>query len=491
MKSRNDSPIIGPGDGQPKKQRLAILIPSVWSIRNVVYSGILELLRDRGLEAHLIMRNCTADSPYLKLDELKCACSTSCFAEVQPTGKGRGRPFLQSVLFAASSARYRSRSYPIYRRWLSRHASWRERVRTNFINLLALVAAPPWIYQRLLQLQERLYRRAYDFQAVEQQLRSLAPDWLWSTVSVATEEQPYIFAARELGIPVVTSILGFDNLTSRWAQNRFDHYLLWSEAMKSDLLRVLPEVSPGQATVTGTPQFDFYCRKDLVWSRPRTLTKLGLKEGDRYFIYGASAEFLTPDEPPLVAQLAAKMGQHPRLKDCYLVVRLHPLDNWKRWQSATQQGGRIVISPAWDHIPEPGGWVFIGLDDQARLVSTLQHSDGCINIASTISLDAAILDKPVICIDFRSEPDCPREILYEEYDTEHYYPLVASGGIRVGHNWAELMSLLVHAMSAPEEDREKRRQMIQRECGQVDGQAAKRVVAAIVELLDSKPGLRT
>lgn len=467
-------------------KRLAILLLSVWSIRNVIYSGVLSLLRNSGVEPHLVIRRWTADSPYQGLKELRPACSISNFADAPPTGKGWGRSFLQGVLFAALSARYQSRSYPIYRRWLARHASPSERARSSLINLIALAARPLPIYSHLSRLQQTLYRRSYDSRAIENQLKSLAPAWLWSTVSVASEEQPYIFAARKLGIPVVTSILGFDNLTSRWAQNRFSHYLLWSEAMKSDLLRVLPEVSPAQATVTGTPQFDFHCRPDLVWSRSTTLARIGLEECDRYFVYGASAEFLTPDEPRLVAQLVSRMSQHPELKHCRLVVRIHPLDSWKRWQSAAAHERRTIISPAWDHIPEPDGWVFMSLDDQARLVSTLQHSEGCINIASTISLDAAVLDKPVVCVDFRSEPDCPREILYEEYDTEHYYPLVESGGIRIAHNWPELLALLARAMAAPGEDRENRRRMIERECGIVDGQAGRRVTAALVKLLDSQ-----
>ena len=489
MKSKACLPGGDPAINRPTNRRLAILFPSVWSLRNVVYSGVLGLLRESGVELQLLIRRWSENSPYYKLDELNSGCSISGFAETTPTGKGRGRAFLQGVLFAAHTAQHQNRSYPIYRRWHTRRETLSQRIRSSFIGFLSKAATPMSIYNTLYRLNEMLYERAYDFQAVEQQLRLLEPAWLWSTVSVATEEQPYIFAARKLHIPIVTSILGFDNLTSRWARPRFDHYLLWSEAMKSDLLRVLPEVSPAQISVTGTPQFDFHCRNDLVWSRAKTLKRIGLADTDRYFVYGASAEFLTPDEPELVAQIADRMERHPLLKTFDLVVRLHPLDDWKRWENTTGRHGRIIISPAWDNAPDKDGWAFTTVEDQSRLVNTLRHSEGCINIASTISLDAAILDKPVVCIDFRSEPDCPREILYEEYDTEHYLPLVRSGGIRVAHNWPELLSLLARAIESPEEDREKRRQMIERECGKVDGQAAKRVAAAIVALLDSRPAL--
>ena len=119
-------------------------------------------------------------------------------------------------------------------------------------------------------------------------------------------------------------------------------------------------------------------------------------------------------------------------------------------------------------------------DDHARLTSSLAHADGCLNIASTLSLDAAILDRPVICIDFTGEPESPRDMLYAEYGAEHYAPLVASGGIRLAHNWDELLDLMEAAVAAPERDRDRRARMVDGECGPVDGHSAERVARTLI-----------
>jgi hypothetical protein len=299
-------------------------------------------------------------------------------------------------------------------------------------------------------------------------------------VSVSGWEGPYRMAARDLGLPIATSILSFDNLTSRGPLARDHHYLVWGSRMKGQLLRLYPELRESQVTITGTPQFDFHRQPACTWTRARTLEALGVPPavppGGRYFLYGASHAVLTPEEPRLVAQLAARMDQRPVLAGHTLVVRLHPLDDPVRWQAHVASSARVRISPPFAHASAAAdGWTVPSPEDHARLTSSLAHADGCLNIASTLSLDAAILDRPVVCIDFTGEPQSPRDMLYAEYGAEHYAPLVASGGIRLAHSWTELLDLMEAAVAAPERDRDRRARM-------VDGHSAERVARTLIAL---------
>jgi hypothetical protein len=236
-------------------------------------------------------------------------------------------------------------------------------------------------------------------------------------------------------------------------------------------------------TITGTPQFDFHRRPSCLWTRERTLDTLGVPPGGRYFLYGASHAVLTPEEPRLVAQLASRLDDHAALASHALVVRLHPLDDAPRWTWHVGSRPRVHLSPAFARgSAAADGWMVPTADDHARLTSSLAHADGCINIASTLSLDAAILDRPVICIDFTSEPESPRDMLYAEYGAEHYAPLVASGGIRIARSWGELLGLMAEAVTSPERDRDARARMVAEECGPVDGHAAERVARTLISL---------
>jgi hypothetical protein len=255
--------------------------------------------------------------------------------------------------------------------------------------------------------------------------------------------------------------------------------------MKAQLLRFYPEVNAARVTITGTPQFDFHRRPSCRWSREQTLRALDLPEHSRYFLYGASHASLTPEEPALVAHLAARMERRPVLANRALVVRLHPLDDPARWTAfLSDRAGqaRVRLSQPFDETHTVDGWALPTATDYARLTSSLAHADGCLNIASTISLDAAMLDRPVICLDFTSEPDAPRDLLFAEYGTEHYAPLVRSGGLRVARNWDEALDLMEASILDPTRDRDRRARMVRDECGPVDGQSAARVAARLIEL---------
>jgi len=462
---------------------IGILLPSVWSVRNVVYGGVLAELERSGLDTRLFMRR-VPEAGIASLPP-EFAHATSCAPLLEPPGVPvRGKALLDGVIRSAFSRRHRLSSYPIYQRWYARDHTLRDRIRSASIELGGALACGTGAFDRLCTLTEEMYRRSHDLDDVRKQLGAERPDMIWSTFCVSALEQPYVLAARDLGIPVVTSILSFDNLTSRGWLPEFDHYLVWNAGMRDRLLNLYPHIGLDQITITGTPQFDFHRRSDYVWDRAATLRRLELPEDAGYLLYSTSAEILTPEEPELVARLAEKMAASERLRDRWLVVRLHPLDDGRRWVDAASRSGRVRISSAWDEWPEQDGWTLSSSADQARLVSTIAHADVCVNVASTMSLDAAILDRPVVNIDFTAERDAPRGLLYEEYGADHYRPLVESGGVRVAHDWVELERLLVRALDDPGVDRAERARMVSRECGVVDGHAARRVAAALLELLD-------
>ncbi len=457
---------------------IAILLPMVWSVRNVIHAGVLRRLNDAGATVHLLFRREPAEPAALLGPDL--AGEVHCHPLLAASGSsGHGKALADGLVKSAFCQRNAAASYAIYQRWFARGQPLRQRVRASAIDSIGSVVGTGPAFRRLSRVPEQMFRRSHDLGPVRLQLRELAPDLVWSTVCVAAQEYPYALTAQELGIPTVASILSFDNLTSRGLLPTFGDYLVWCDAMRNDLLRMYPGVPPAKVQVTGTPQFDFHRQPASKWSREQTLAALGLPGGSRYLAYAVSHHSLTPGEPALVAQLAARLAHSPAFSEHHLVVRMHPLDDWSRWEAA-RQSRNVTLSPCWDVPPDPEGWAFGSVADQERLVSTLAHADACLNIASTATLDAAILDRPVIGIDFRDEPRAPRDILYEEYDADHYRPLVAAGGLRVAHGWDDLDALLELALREPERDADRRRAMVQRECGAVDGHAADRVAAAVL-----------
>jgi len=282
----------------------------------------------------------------------------------------------------------------------------------------------------------------------------------------------------------MASILSFDNLTSRAEIPTFDYYTVWNRRMEDTLLRMYPQVDPKKVFITGTPQFDFHRRPEFLWSEAETRCRLGLPGRARYLLYAANHSQWTPTEPELIAALATRLEETADLKDVWLVVRLHPLDEPSRWRGFAKRAGQVVVCSPCISGRDADGWSLVGPDDQRLLVSTLFYSLACLNMCSTTALDAAVLDRPVIGVAFASVPESPETEVYREaYRSRHYRPLVESGGLRLARDWDEMLALIRRAIKYAEEDREARRVMVEQECGVVDGQATERIAKVILGLV--------
>ncbi|HEX6809379.1 MAG TPA: hypothetical protein VF118_15435 [Gemmatimonadaceae bacterium] len=463
----------------PDRPRIAALLPYVWSVRNVVYGGVLDRLAAAGADVHLVMRHGAPPADHPAAARFAAASQIHELLEL-PTRPVRGKALLDAVIRSGFNRRYDISSYPIYRRWFERDWTPAQRARAAGIEMLGAVAQRKPVLNGLCRLVERRYREAHDLTPVREQLERMAPTMVWSTFCVTPLEFPYYLAARDLGIPIVTSILSFDNLTSRSVIPPYDHYFVWHEGMRAQLLRLYPDTPPEHVTVTGTPQFDFH--RDPAYRRPRTetLAALGVPADARYVLYAASFVGLAPDEPELVRRIAELMQHTPALRHLWLVVRIHPLETRERWRPVTDVFPNVVVQTAWERPPDRDGWTLATPADQARLVSALAHAEMCVNVASTMTLDAALLDRPVIGIDFSTEPRAPRGIMYEEYGVEHYRPLVERGGLRVAKSWNDLAAFMDSAVTDPARDRMQRAHMVEYECGRADGCAADRLTAALL-----------
>jgi hypothetical protein len=471
-------PTLGRGRAAPVD--VAILLPTLYGDRNVLHSGLLRALTDAGVRAAILPRECPRDAA----DAIPASVPCEPLQEPPRRRSDRGRSFLNGVIAEAFSRRHPEMSHALYRAWWRRHGSVTDPFRTTLLETLGRMAASDGILALLQRAAEAHYRRSWDLEPIRRRLRELAPRFLWSTTSTSRFELPYVLAARDLGIPTLCSILGFDNLTTRSALPVFDRYLVWSDAMKRELRSLYPAVAEADVMVTGTPQFDFHRRPGCRWTREATLRHLGVPAGARYFLYAGGGESLMPAEPELVAELARRMAADDALRDSWLVMRLHPQDDGRRWESLVAPGSKIVLSPAVEPQPDDEAWKRTRPEEQDRLISSLLHAEACVNIASTITLDAAILDRPVIGIEFSGVASSPRELMYAAYGATHYRPIVVSGGLEIARDWDALLESMRLATTRPERLREARARMVREVCGTVDGQSTRRVVDAVVRILE-------
>ncbi|MGB6057401.1 MAG: CDP-glycerol glycerophosphotransferase family protein [Microthrixaceae bacterium] len=297
------------------------------------------------------------------------------------------------------------------------------------------------------------------------------------------QEGLLLWAARRSGIPSVTSVISFDNPTTRarWLE-RSDRVLVWNSFNADEVLRSYPDLTPDRVEVIGAPQFDLHRRPELVMDVARWRKGLEIDDGQPAILYGAGPSSLVPGEAKLVECIdkAISGGQLPGSP--VLVVRRHPNDRPEPWH---ELGRRLKNSRVVDPWP-PGSTAFQAWpseEDLTNQMSSLAHSAVHVNVCSSMTLDGAMFDKPQVGPTFvPGADDETQRRIRTFYQQEHWLPIARSGGLTCAGDESELIAAIRDGLQNPDRLANQRREMISSVLTWDDGKSSRRLVDAVAQL---------
>jgi CDP-Glycerol:Poly(glycerophosphate) glycerophosphotransferase len=453
------------------RSKIIISIPLVWGIRNFILTGITQELERR----------------------------FEIFYAIPEIGKAY---MVRSGISVEQLIILKSQKYTALQRWCSLilHKSHRKRfptasdevfkpliepakqgLRSYLVDSAALIFRWLFFYKLLERFEQFLYMQRIDTE-LEAQVKSIHPVFAISTSYVVNTEWSLFRLLHARKIKIITHILSFDNLTSRGYLpiKIFDNFLVWNVKMAREL-KAIYAIPDSKITITGTPQFDFHTHPQYLKSREWTQAQLGIEGGD-YILYCANHYALTPDEPQLVKQIITALKGNPVLSSYQVVLRLHPMDDYERWNNLLADFPSVQVSYPWAH--HDGQNLFWGepsTEDLVLFSNTLRYCSLVLNIASTISIDAAILDKPVVCVGFSSDASNSFNSLYHNFHySDHYASIMKTGATPLSVDLESLIKLSIQALKHPHQLATKRKQMVELLCGITDGRSSERIVKFIL-----------
>jgi hypothetical protein len=234
--------------------------------------------------------------------------------------------------------------------------------------------------------------------------------------------------------------------------------------MKRELLHFYPFIDPDTVYITGTPQFEPYVNERMNDSREDFCRDVGADPDRPIICYAGEDESTDPENPEhlqVVCDLVAegKINGNPQI-----LVRPAPSDDGSRWEAVRDRNSNIIWSmPRW--IRRPGdSWdrALPTVDDMRLLANIVRHSECCINMASTMTLDFAIGGKPTVNIAFDVQDPPPHgmpvwDVLFQ---FEHYRPVVELGAAHIARSPGELAEKINLALRQPDYNRDARRRFI-------------------------------
>ncbi len=326
--------------------------------------------------------------------------------------------------------------------------------------------------------------RALQWPITQTWLRILEREWpavvVSSMLTLAKKfhpsvDLPPLVAAHALGIPCGMLVQSWDNLSTKmgvlpvW----LDRYWSWSPRMSEELGALYPHLPGERFRIVGSPQFDFHRRPELRLSREAHAAAVGLDPARRYVLIGTGTPKALPDEHLVAAALIRRLeAARPELQ---VLLRLHPKDYSDRWAPLAAELaplGTVIRATRSDrHLDE--GAVVSPFDFYRDQVNDLHHAAAVVNCSSTLTVDAALLDKPVICLayDLAPDHDFPEGRARAFATGSHYAPLAATGGIAMATSEDEALAAILAYLDDPGRHQDGRRQVVEMVTSTPDGGA--------------------
>jgi CDP-glycerol glycerophosphotransferase (TagB/SpsB family) len=264
-----------------------------------------------------------------------------------------------------------------------------------------------------------------------------------------------------------------------------DSMAVWSQEMVDEAydLHGFPRAS---VEVVGVPQFDLYKSKSSFLDRQEFFETNGLDPQKGLVTYAASTEGFIPNEPEIFETVYQSLQRQRFATEVQLMLRLHPITSpalreeyYRRFSNrpnlTIQRPGRTsALHDGWDP-----SWA-----DMVNLASTIHYSNVIVNIASTMAIDAAVLDRPVIAVAFGRGTQQGRSIYFDDiFGNSHYRKLVETKGLRLVYSAEELSGAVSSYLEDPSIDGAGRSQLRERLCFRLDGQSGRRAASGVLQKL--------
>lgn len=313
-------------------------------------------------------------------------------------------------------------------------------------------------------------------------LVELEPDVVITTDPFSYPEPAVVAEAKSIGIKTLAIITSWDNLSTK---NRmvfqYDGYVVWSEQMRKDLHYFYPHTAEVPCYVVGATQFDVFFQERFEQSREEFCRSQGLLPDKPIVVYAlgspnflkelhGAVEFIRRIADSSVDDVQILVRPHPMFFDGTELKVFEELSANVRLQRCGGNGKPLVDQV--QTTSEVRDWV-----------NTFRHADVVVNLSSTVAIDAAIFDRPVVNLDFDPEPGQPNQELIKDINHKwtHFKPIAESGGVWLVNNYEEMIEAVRTYLKHPELHKSERRWIAEYVCGHLDGKCGDRMAEAILD----------
>lgn len=257
--------------------------------------------------------------------------------------------------------------------------------------------------QQLRHKMKASERKGHYYKHCREVLEQEQPDFVFCTNQRPVTAIAPLTAAQDLGITTASFIFSWDNLPKATMVVEADHYFVWSEYMKKELLNYYPHIKANQVHITGTPQFEPHLNQSLRQSREVFFGEQGLELSKKYICFSGDDITTSPDDPQYLHDLAeAVQDLNSKGEKMAIIFRRCPVDFSDRYDKVLEMHKDLIvqIAPKWEKAGEMWNTILPTKEDLELQVNTILHSEAVVNLGSSMVFDFAIFGKPCLYLNY-------------------------------------------------------------------------------------------
>ncbi len=290
--------------------------------------------------------------------------------------------------------------------------------------------------------------------------------------------------AKRRKVKTIGYINSWDKVTSRCILRLLpDKAIVFNDIVKEEMINH-NEMHENDIFVSGLPQYDyFYSDESNFLNREDFFKKIGISADKQLIVYASMGRAFSTSDWDMIDFLQ-KLVESDRLnKKCDLLVRFQPNDfvdeieiKKRPYLKYDQPGIRFGSKRGvdWD----------MNHADLAHLYATLKHMSILVCYASSIGVDAAVFDKPIININYEiMENNIMLKSPTQHYNSEHYRNALKTGAIDLVNSENELIESINSYLNNSSIKTKERQKLVAEQCVYTDGQSGKRIADYIFNLI--------
>jgi len=309
---------------------------------------------------------------------------------------------------------------------------------------------------------------------IEKAFNEFNPEICLSTDIQSELDVAILKAARRRRVRTVGMVRSWDNLTSKGLVRIVPQKLIvWNNLIKKEAVE-LNRIQEGRIAVVGIPHYDRYFNYKAD-PREVFLQSIGAENDKKFVLFIPIGDrYLSTNNVDLYfAQMLEKILP----ANFILFVRLPPGDSTRNLEQFLFSKKVYVERPvtAFKTLKNTE----LCADADRRLAETVYHSDVVITGPSTMVIDGAYFNKPMILEGFDESSKNYLDSIQRYYDYDNFLPVIRSGAARYPKNEHDFVNSLHEYIGNKNKDSIARHRFAELECAYLDGKSSERMVGSV------------